>query len=316
MPLHPQAQAFLEAFEQASADLPPLAERDPAAWRAAGSQMAAEARDLPLGPPVHGEVDRTIPGPAGAIPVRVLTPGEDGPYPVLVWFHGGGWVLGDLDGGIHALRLLANVAGCVIVSVDYRLAPEHRFPAAVDDCLAATRWVADHAAELDADPARIAVGGDSAGANIAAVVAQQARDGGGPELAFQLLVCPVTDCDLETASYDANAEGYLLTREMMRWFWELYMGPDGDWTDPRVSPLRAASLASLPPAHVVVAEFYPLLDEGLAYARALEAAGVDVALVQTEGQLHDYWVALGAIDEAERAVAEAARSMTRALQRG
>ena len=316
MPLDPQAQALLEAFEQATAAMPPLAERDPAAWREEGAQMAAEARNLPLGPPVHSELDRTIPGPAGEIPVRVLTPGDGGPYPVLVWFHGGGWVLGGLDDGIHTLRLLANVAECVIVSVDYRLAPEHRFPAAVEDCLAATRWVAAHAAELNADPARLAVGGDSAGANLAAVVAQQARDAGGPELAFQLLVCPVTDCDLETGSYEANADGYLLTREMMRWFWELYMGPDGDWTDPRVSPLRAARRAGLPPAHVIVAEFDPLLDEAVAYARALEAAGVDVSLVETAGQLHDYWVSLGVIDEAERAVAEAARSMTRALQRG
>ena len=316
MPLHPQAQAFLDAFEQAMATMPPLAERDPAAWREQGNRAAAAARDLPLGPPVHSEVDRTIPGPGGDIPVRVFTPGDRGPYPVLVWFHGGGWVLGGLDGGIHTLRLLANVAGCVIVSVDYRLAPEHRFPAAVEDCLAATRWVAGNTAELNADPDRIAVGGDSAGGNLAAVVAQQARAGGGPALAFQLLVCPGTDTDLGTDSFEANGEGYLVTRDMGRWFLEQYLGPDGDWTDPRVAPLRAASLAGLPPGHIIVAEFDPLLDEGIAYARALEAAGVDVTLARTAGQLHDYWLALGVIDEAERAVAEAARSMTRALQRG
>jgi acetyl esterase len=314
MPLHPQAQAFLEAFEQADAALPPLEQRDAAAWREQGRALAAEARDAPLGPPVHSEVDRTIPGPAGEIPVRVLTPGTGGPYPLLVWFHGGGWVLGGLDGGIHSLRLLANVAECVIVSVDYRLAPEHRFPAALDDCLAATSWAAEHAAELNADPARIAVGGDSAGGTLAAVVAQQARDAGGPELAFQLLVYPVTDCDLDRPSYRANGEGYLLTREWMRWFWEQYMGSDGDWADPRASPMRAASLDGLPPAHVVVAEFDPLLDEGVAYARALEAAGADVTLVQASGQLHGFWGTLGIIDEAERAVAEAARSMTRAFQ--
>lgn len=139
MPLHPQAEALLEVFEAANAALPPLAERDPATWRQQGLDLAAKARDLPFSPPVHSEEDRTLPGPAGEIAVRVFTPGEHGPYPVLVWFHGGGWVLGGLDGGIHALRLLANVAECVIVSVDYRLAPEHRFPAAVEDCLAATR---------------------------------------------------------------------------------------------------------------------------------------------------------------------------------
>ena len=246
-------------------------------------------------------------------PVRVFTPGEDGPYPVLVWFHGGGWVLGGLDGGIHALRLLANVADCVIVSVDYRLAPEHRFPAAVEDCLAATRWVAEHAAEVGADPARVAVGGDSAGGNLAAVVAQEAR-AGGPGLAFQLLVCPVTDSDFSRASYAANAEGYLLSTEMMDWFWTQYVGPGGDRADPRAAPLRAADLAGLPPAHIIAAEYDPLADEAVAYAEALEAAGGDVTLVVAEGHIHDYVMNLGIIDDAEPAIADIARNMTRAFQ--
>ena len=313
MPLHPQAQAFLDAFEAANAALPPLGERDAATWRQQGLDLAAQARDMPFSPPVHSETDRMIPGPAGDIPVRVFSPGDGGPYPVLVWFHGGGWVLGGLDGGIHTLRLLANVAECVIVSVDYRLAPEHRFPAAVDDCLAATRWVAEHVAEIGADPARIAVGGDSAGGNLAAVVAQLARDDG-PELAFQLLVCPVTDSDFTRASYIANNEGYLLSTEMMEWFWAQYMGPDGDRSDPRVAPIRTADLGGLPTAHVIAAEFDPLADEAVAYAQAMEAAGVDVTMVLAEGHIHDYVMSLGIIDDAEQAVADAARNMTRAFQ--
>ena len=313
MPLHPQAQAFLEVFEAANAELPPLAERDPATWRQQGLDLAKQARDLPFSPPVHSETDRTIPGPAGEIPVRVFTPGTDGPSPVLVWFHGGGWVLGGLDGGIHALRLLANVADCVIVSVDYRLAPEHRFPAAVDDCLAATRWVAEHAAEVGADASLIAVGGDSAGGNLAAVVSQLARDGG-PDLAFQLLVCPVTDSDFSRPSYVWNSEGYLLSTEMMEWFWAQYMGPDGDRTDVRVAPMRADDLTGLPPAHVIAAEYDPLADEAVAYADALEAAGVDVKLVVAEGHIHDYVMNLGIIDDAEPAIADIARNMTRAFQ--
>ncbi|MXZ47195.1 MAG: alpha/beta hydrolase [Chloroflexi bacterium] len=313
MPLHPQAQAFLEVAEAANALLPPLEERDAAAWRAQGQELAERASHLPFSPPVHSETDRTIPGPAGEIPVRVLTPGPGGDYPVLVWFHGGGWVLGGLDGGIHALRLLANVANCVIVSIDYRLAPEHRFPAAVDDCLAATRWVAEHAAEVGVDPSRIAVGGDSAGGNLAAVVAQLARDGG-PDLAFQLLVCPVTDSDFSRKSYISNNEGYLLSTEMMEWFWAQYMGPDGDRTDPRVAPLRAADLGGLPTAHVIAAEYDPLADEAVAYAEAMEAAGVDVTMVMAEGHIHDYVMNLGIIDDAEPAIADVARNMTRAFQ--
>lgn len=314
MTLHPQARAFLDAFEAANAALPPLAARDPAAWREQGRRLAADQRDRPLGPPVHAEADRVIPGPAGDLPVRVLTPGPGGPWPALVWFHGGGWVLGGLDGGIHSLRLLSNVAQCVVVSVDYRLAPEHPFPAAVEDCLAAARWVADRAAEVGADPARVAVGGDSAGGNLAAVVAQLARDGGGPRLAAQLLVCPVTDSDLSRPSYAANGEGYLLTTELMDWFWTQYLGPGGDRADPRAAPLRAPSLAGLPPAHIVAAQYDPLADEAVAYAHALRASGVEATLDEAPGQLHDYAMNLGIIDEAERAIAEAARQLTRAFQ--
>ena len=202
----------------------------------------------------------------------------------------------------------------MIVSVDYRLAPEHPYPASLDDCYAALEWAAANAAELEGDAARIAVGGDSAGGNLAAVVAQKARDEGGPAIGFQLLVCPVTDSDFETQSYrERGIDEYLLSREMMEWFWAHYLGPDGDARDPRMAPLRAESLEGLPTAHIVVAGYDPLLDEGVAYAERLEQAGVAVSLARADDQPHDYWVALGMIDEAERAVAEAARRMTSAF---
>ena len=271
--LHPQAQAFLEAFIEFDSAFPPLSERSAAAWRDGIAQLQAEGAAAGIGPPLQSEQDRTIPGPAGAVPIRILTPGTSGPYPLLVWFHGGGWVTGGLDGGLDTLRLLANVASCVIVSVDYRLAPEHPYPAGLDDCYAALEWAAANAAELEGDAARIAVGGDSAGGNLAAVVAQKARDEGGPAIGFQLLVCPVTDSDFETQSYrERGIDEYLLSREMMEWFWAHYLGPDGDARDPRMAPLRAESLEGLPTAHIVVAGYDPLLDEGVAYAERARAS--------------------------------------------
>lgn len=313
--LHPQAQAFLDAFLEFDSVFPPIAERSAAAWREGLAEMQAEADAAGMGPPVHSEEDQMIPGPAGDIPVRILKPGTNGPYPVLVWFHGGGWVIGGLDSGLDTLRLLANVANCVIVSVDYRLAPEHPYPAGLEDCYAALQWVVSNAVKLDGDASRLALGGDSAGGNLAAVVAQKARDENGPTLGFQLLICPVTDSDFERPSYrDFGRDEYLLSREMMEWFWKNYVGLDGDMSDPRVAPLRAENLEGLPPAHVVVAGYDPLLDEGVAYAEQLQRFGVEVSLSKAGDQPHDYWVALGMIDEAERAVAEAARQMTKAFQ--
>jgi acetyl esterase len=313
IPLHPQAQEFLNAFIEWDSAFPPIPERPPAPWRDGLAAMQAEAVAAGLGPPVHAEEDRTIPGPGGEIPVRIMKPGPGDSYPLLVWYHGGGWVIGGLDSGVESLRLLANVANCAIVSVDYRLAPEHPYPAPLDDCWAALEWAVANAAEIGADASRLAVGGDSAGGNLAAVVSQLARDGG-PDLAFQLLVCPVTDSDFSRPSYVWNSEGYLLSTEMMEWFWAQYMGPDGDRTDVRVAPMRADDLSGLPPAHVIAAEYDPLADEAVAYAEALEAAGVDVKLVVAEGHIHDYVMSLGIIDDAEPAIADIARNMTRAFQ--
>ena len=233
-----------------------------------------------------------------------------------MYFHGGGWVIGSLETHDGTCRELAAGAGCVVVSVDYRLAPEHRYPAAAEDCYAATRWCAEHAAELAIDARRIAVGGDSAGGNLAAVVAQMARDRGGPGLVLQLLVYPVTDHDFGTASYRDNAAGYLLTAADMRWFWGHYLGDDtARGAEPYASPLRAASLAGLPPALVITAELDPLRDEGEAYARALEAAGVAAKLHRYDGMIHGFFGMSAIMDQAVAAVREATGTLRFAFSR-
>lgn len=256
--------------------------------------------------PVAGIVNRAIPGPAGDIPIRIYTPEGVGPFPLLVYFHGGGFVVGSIDGSHDLCRTLCWGAGCTVVSVDYRLAPEHKFPAAPDDCLAATRWAADHAAEFNADPARLAVAGDSAGGNLAAVTALRIRDEGGPPLCGQLLLYPVADYHTPpTPSYLANADGYLLTREMMVWFWGHYLSHAGEADDPRAAPLRAPDLAGLPPALVITAEFDPLRDEGERYAERLQAAGVPTVLLRYDGMVHGFLLFADLFDESRRAVNEA-----------
>jgi len=239
----------------------------------------------PPGPAVGAVVDGTLPGAAGPLAYRLYRPASPGPHPVVVYFHGGGWVLGSHDSDDPLCRDLCNRADALIVSVDYRHAPEARFPAAADDGLAAVRWVAAHAAELGGRPGPVAVAGWSAGANVAAVACQQARDAGGPAIAGQLLLTPVTDCRLDTASYVENADGYVLTAPLMTWFWDHYADP-ADRPHPKASPLRASSLAHLPPAFVVTCQFDPLRDEGVAYAQALAAAGTPVRWITARGHTH------------------------------
>jgi len=240
---------------------------------------------------IAGSTDRLIEGPAGPVPLRIYTPKGAGPFPVLLFFHGGGFVIGDIEGYDGTCRELCALSACVVVSVGYRLAPEHPFPAATDDCLAATRWVGAHAAELNGDAARLAVGGDSAGGNLAAVTALRIRDEGGPALRAQLLIYPVTDhVSRETVSMRDNAQGYLLTRDTMRWFADQYVGNTPDLDDARAFPLRAASLASLPPALVITAEYDPLRDEGEAYAVALTKAGVSTELTRYDGAIHGFYM--------------------------
>ena len=242
----------------------------------------------PPGPAVGEIVDGTLPGPSdssGALAWRLYRPASPGPHPVVVYFHGGGWVLGSQESDDPLCRDLCQRSGALIVSVDYRHAPEARFPAAADDGLAAVRWVAAHAAELGGIPGPLAVAGWSAGANVAAVACQSARDAGGPAICGQLLLTPVTDCKMDTPSYVENADGYVLTADLMRWFWDHYADP-ADRSHPKASPLRAADLSGLPPAFVMTAQFDPLRDEGIAYAQALAAAGVPVQQTTARGHTH------------------------------
>ncbi|OAF17973.1 flavin-containing monooxygenase [Bradyrhizobium neotropicale] len=241
-------------------------------------------KSRPAGRPVGEIVDGTLPGSDGPLPYRLYRPATPGPHPVVVYFHGGGWVLGDEQSDDPFCRDMVRRTGMIFVSVGYRHAPEHRFPTAAEDGYAATRWIAEHAAKLGGAPGAVLVAGWSAGGNIAAVTCQLARDRGGPEIAGQLLICPVTDCTYERPSYNDNATGYFLTRSLMYWFWDLYCSP-ADRTDPRVSPLRG-KVAGLPPAFIVTCEFDPLRDEGIAYAEALAAAGVPVEQLKARGHFH------------------------------
>jgi acetyl esterase len=274
-----------------------------------------EARDLRLSPPppvptaVGGVEDRTIAGPDEDIPLRIYRPERKSATGALVYFHGGGWVIGDLDSHDETCRRLCREAGVAVVAVHYRRAPETTYPGAVDDCFAATCWVADHAAELDIDPARLAVGGDSAGGNLAAAVALMARDRGHPAVCFQLLIYPVTAADFDTASYRENAEGYLLSRRAMQWFWDQYVPDTDQRREPYAAPLRAQSLAGLPPALVQTAEYDPLRDEGEAFAEALKRAGVNVQMTRYDGLIHGFFGMQDAVPAARPALAEAARAL-------
>jgi acetyl esterase len=269
-------------------------------------------------PPEIGTVRNVVAeGVHAAIPLRVYRPAgvaETTALPAYVYFHGGGWVIGDLETHDVLCRQLTAASGASVVSVDYRLAPEHKFPAAADDAWAATRWIVAHAGELGLDASRLAVGGDSAGGNLAAVVALLARDAGGPGIRLQVLIYPVTDVMRETRSYEDFAEGYMLTRDSMRWFIAHYLKSKDDARDWRVSPLRAPSLAGLPPALIVTAGSDPLRDEGEMYAGRLRDAGVLVDYVCYGGMIHGF-VGMGKLlDAAHRAVALVGQTLRQALR--
>jgi len=238
----------------------------------------------PAGRPVGEVGDGMLRGADGPLPYRLYRPATPGPHPIVVYFHGGGWVLGDEQSDDPFCRDMCRRTGMIFVSVGYRHAPEHRFPAAAEDGYAATRWIAEHAADLGGKPGPVTVAGWSAGGNIAAVTCQLARDRGGPQISGQLLVCPVTDGAFDRPSYTDNATGYFVTRSLMYWFWDIYCSP-ADRTDPRVSPLRG-KLENLPRAFVATCEFDPLRDEGIAYAEALAAAGVPVEQLKGRGHFH------------------------------
>ena len=259
-------------------------------------------------------VDLNVDGAEGPIPARLYRPNEEIAPGLLVWLHGGGFVLGSLDGSDLPARALAVASGCAVVSVDYRLAPEHPFPAAPEDCFAATAWIAQHASSLWAAPGRLAVGGDSAGGNLAAVVAQLARDRGGPNVDLQVLVYPVVAREPDTPSYRDFADGYWLTAGDMRWFWAQYLPPGQDGSDPRASPLLCDSLAGLPPAVVATAECDVLRDEGEQYAARLRAEGVPVTLRRYEGMLHGFLDCSGVVDDAWVAFDELGAAVGAALR--
>lgn len=304
--LDPVIQKILD--EDQARGAPPLETLSPAEARLGA--LDAKRRNGGDPEPVASVYDFEIPGPSGTIPVRVYTPDVQWPAPGVVFFHGGGWVVCDLETHDVICRGLARRAGAIVVSVDYRLAPEHKFPAGLDDCFAATRWVAENAKDLGIDPSRLAVAGDSAGGNLATVVAILARDAGGPKLALQCLVYPVTDLSsLDTPSYREFAEGYDLSQVKMDWFRGLYLSQPEDRFSWQASPLLAADLSGLPPAVVIIAECDPLRDEGEAYARRLEQAGVPVRLIWYPGMIHPFFAMQGRVRQAREALEEVAAAV-------
>lgn len=309
MPLDPQARAFLDTL--AASGVPPL--------HMLPVEVARQAmyNFIPLGGPpeaVAGVENRQVTGTGGAIPVRIYTPEGSGPFPVLVFFHAGGYVIGNIETYDGVCRKLTNAAQCITVSVDYRLAPEHKFPAAVDDAYEATRWVAENCAAFNGDPKRVAVGGDSAGGCLTTVVSLLARDLGGPALVYQVLIYPTTDLRGQTASIEEMGDGYLLTREDMIYFTNHYLNSEDEKLDPRASPLLAPDLRGLPPALVITGEFDPLRDEGEMYAARLKEAGVPVTATRYDGMIHLFLMMSGMMDQSKQAFAQIGAELRKAFK--
>jgi len=304
--LHPEARLLLDAMDIQGAppiESLPIAEARQV-FREAVRRMAGEPE------PLACVEDLFVPGPEGPIPIRVYSAENGGPRPCLVYFHGGGYVVGDLDSHDPVCRALARLSGALIIAVDYRLAPEHKFPAALEDCYAATLWVCANAAKLGADPLRIAVGGDSAGGNMAAVIAMKCRDAGGPALAFQILVYPVTNfTSFDTPSHREFAEDHFLTRTSMDYFLAQYFAKPEDTARPDASPLLVSDLTRLPPALILTAECDPLRDEGEAYAQRLEAAGVPVTCTRYPGMFHPFF-SMPVLSETRRAYRDVAAALS------
>ena len=310
--LDPQSRALLDLMSERG--VPPIHTLSPDE----GRRMFLERRGFtqPVPPPIGSVRDLAAPGPHGPIPLRLVRPAgvaDAVALPLLVYFHGGGWVIGDLDTHDVACRTLAAGAGIAVLAVDYRLAPEHRFPAAVDDGIAAVRFARAEAAALGADAARIAVGGDSAGGNLAAVACLALRDAGEPVPAFQLLIYPATDMRAVAPSHTANGQGYMLTADSIAYYRGHYMPDAAEWADWRASPLLAADHAHLPPALVLTAGFDPLRDEGRQYADALSGAGVACQYICFERQIHGFVTMGRVIDEANTALDLCATALRRAI---
>jgi len=309
MPLDPQVEAM--RAERATAGAPPLYTLTVAQARAEDLKSIQDAGGDPE--PVADVLDEEVPGPGGPIPIRIYRPSADRPLPVLVYFFGGGWTLGTIDTSDGVCRALTNQAKCMTITVGYRLAPEHKFPAAVEDCHAAIHWIAENATDLGIDPDRIAVGGDSAGGNLAAAVALMARDKGGPKLAHQLLVYPNTDYLADAGSMRDNTDPLLFNRTSSDWYWGHYLEKPEDGTHPLASPLRAPDHTNLPTATVITAEYDPLRDQAEAYAHKLAASGVQVHLSRYPGMVHGFFTMSGKLNAARDAVAEAAARLREAF---
>ncbi len=312
MQLHPQMKAILD--QAAASGAKPFHTMTPAEARQAINALLEAFKGTPE--PVAKTERREIPGPAGGIPVQIYTPEGKAPFPVLVYFHGGGWTIGEIASWDPFCRSLCNASGCVLMAVDYRLAPEHKFPAGPEDCYAAADWAAKNAAAIGGDPRRIAVGGDSAGGNLAAAVSLMARDRGAPNLAFQLLIYPATDAALDTPSQEQFQEdGYILSRQDMVWFWGHYLRNDDDKSNPYACPAEASDLHGLPQALVVTAGFDPLRDEGENYAARLQDAGVKCECVRYEGVTHGFVLFGSVLDEGRKAIADIGAALRAALAR-
>ncbi len=310
--LDPTAEMMLT--QMAESGQPEIWQLSPAEARAMFKMMTPMFEGQ--GPEMHQVEDRTIPGPGGPLPLRIYTPrpmAEGELAPILVYFHGGGWVLGDLDSHDVVCRHLAKGGDCIVVAVDYRLAPEHKFPAAIEDALAATEWASANAESLHGDASRLAVGGDSAGGNLAAVVSQLAKDQGNPPIRFQMLLYPAVDLQTDYPSRSAYGDGYFLTQKDMFYFRDHYLGGSEDPSDPRLAPLRHPDLSGLPPALIVTAGFDPLQDEGKAYAEALEAAGVPVEYVHFDSMIHGFISMSGILEEGRRGLDQCAASLRNTL---
>jgi acetyl esterase len=310
MPVDPQIQALLDMGTGVPATN---------TLSVAAARTQYEARIGLMAPAAHiaTVTERTVQGPGGDLKLRIYRPVGEGPFPLLVFFHGSGFVLCSLDTHDGMCRNLCAGAGCVVVSVDYRLAPEHKFPAGLDDCVFATSWVSEHAAELEGDAGRVVVGGDSAGGNLAAAAALRIRDEGGPVLLGQLLIYPVTDYYTPgTPSYRENADGYGLTRDTMVWFWDHYLSDPAEAAEPYASPLRARDLSGLPAALVVTAEYDPLCDEGEYYAAKLRAAGTAATTSRWDGMNHGFFFWVGRVDKAGDAMAESCAWLREICSRG
>ncbi len=311
MPLHPQV---VEMMAKVAALGLPASNEVTVEEARRNSELSRDVVEVEK-EPVGSIEDRTVLGPAGEIPIRIYRPGSQGVHPLIMLYHGGGWVIGDLESEDATCRGLCNRVSAVVVSVDYRLAPETAYPGAVDDCYAATVWVVEHADELGIDASRIATSGTSAGGNLSGAVAMMARDRGGPAIAHQVLFCPVIDADFDRPSYIANANDYGLTRDGMIWFWELYTGSGDDRNESYASLIRATDLSGLPDATVIAAEYDPLVDEAVAYGEALQAAGVQTKCTVYEGMTHGFNGRLGVLDSAKVALDEAAAGIKGSFSR-